>query len=98
MEEGYRRGENIFPNQVMEVFAEVFEKLKSADWADPDATAQKLFEGVAKYDYQAVYSKFMARCIMFWLSPEEIRKSQGLGLQEERLEISQKTQLPFDVL
>jgi hypothetical protein len=98
MEEGYRRGENIFPKQMMGDFTEAYDKLTSGDWADPDTTAQKLFEGVAKYDYQAVYSKFMARCIMLWLSPEEIRKNRGLGLDEEKPEISQNTERAFDVL
>jgi hypothetical protein len=97
MEEDYRRAAGIFPQEMMAEYLAVFDKLRSANWADPDKTAQELFDEVAKRDYQSVYSKLMARCIMFWVSPEEVRKNRGLGL-EDKLEASQKTERAFDIL
>jgi len=98
MERGDRQwAEKMFPFEMMPGFEAVFEKLKSSDWTRPDDSARALFTELAKYDYQAIYSKFMATCIMYWLSPEEIRK-RGLGTPEERLEISPKTERTFEVL
>jgi hypothetical protein len=84
MDEDNRRRANVFPNDMMGGLAFLADRLQSVDWTNPDKTAQGLFDNVAKLDYQAVYSGLMARCIMFWLSPEEMRKKnrgrpQGLG-------------------
>ena len=58
MDRDYRRGANFFPNDMMGGFAFLADKLQSVDWTNPDKTAQGLFDNVAKYDYQAVYSGF----------------------------------------
>jgi hypothetical protein len=98
MEDYHRRGADMFPGQMMGGFAAIFEKMASRDWTNPDTTAQQLFNDVARYDLKAVYSKLMAACIMFWIAPENVRKNRAFGSEEERIEVSQKTERSFDVL
>jgi hypothetical protein len=102
MEEGsYRRAAGIFPHELMAGIAAMsaaYDKMKSSDWSNPDAAAQQLFSVLARYDYQSMYSKLMARCIMYWLAPEEIRKDSGSGYRESTLEVGQKTERAFEVL
>jgi hypothetical protein len=84
MDETYQKAAALFPAELMSGLSAAMQKLASADWRDPDRTAKELFGEVAKYDFNAVYSKFMVNCLIYWLSPEEIRKnsfvSEGLSL------------------
>ena len=76
----------------------IVETLTSADWTNPEGTAEELFKEFARFNYQTVYSKFMTQCLMFWLAPEEMRRSGRVTVSNEQLEFVKKTEQTFDVM
>lgn len=100
MSDGFnaRGAAGVFPQELMSGFASMYNTLRSANWADPDGTARRLFEEIAKYDFQATYSKFMATCVLFWLAPEQVRRGKIAPNQEEQIKLSEDTERAFDVL
>lgn len=98
MVEPYQRAAELFPSELMGGVSAVMRKLTSADWTNPDRTAEEIFDEFAKYDLKAVYSKFMVNCLIYWLSPEEIRKNRFSAADEDQTDVKKRTERAFDVM
>jgi len=98
MDETYQKAAALFPAELMSGLSAAMQKLASADWRDPDHTAKELFGEVAKYDFNAVYSKFMVNCLIYWLSPEGIRKNSFVSVSEDQADMQKRTERAFDVM